>query len=293
MELLRSLVFVPGNRANMLERALGFGADIVMVDLEDSVPPGEKAAACELAVEWAPRLAAAGRRVMVRVNSLDTGLAADELAAVVCPDLAGISIGKGNTAWDLEQVDRLLAPLEAGAGMAAGSIKVVPWIETAMAIVHVYEMARASQRIVGIAFGAEDYTNDMGVIRNDFGEECYYARSAVAVAARAAGVGALDGPFVGFRDPDGLRKDAGTARQMGYTGKFAIHPAQIDIINETFSPNPDDVAYARRVVAAWEEAEAAGRGSLSIDGRMVDVPVVKRAQNLLALVAEIERQTAG
>ena len=293
MELLRSLVFVPGNRANMLERALGFGADIVMVDLEDSVPPGEKAAACELAVAWAPRLAAAGRRVMVRVNSLDTGLTADELAAVVAPDLAGISIGKGNTSWDLQQVDRLLAPLEAGAGMAAGSVKVVPWIETAMAIVHVYEMAQASQRIVGIAFGAEDYTNDMGVIRNDFGEECYYARSAVAVAARAAGVGALDGPFVGFRDPDGLRKDAGTARQMGYTGKFAIHPAQIDIINETFSPNPDDVAYARRVVAAWEEAEAAGRGSLSIDGRMVDVPVVKRAQNLLALVDEIERQTAG
>ena len=290
MELLRSLVFVPGNRANMLERALGFGADIVMVDLEDSVPPGEKSAACELAVEWVPRLAAAGRRVMVRVNSLDTGLTADELAAVVCPDLAGISIGKGNTAWDLQQVDRLLPPLEAGAGVAAGSIKVVPWIETAMAIVHVYEMAQASQRIVGIAFGAEDYTNDMGVIRNDFGEECYYARSAVAVAARAAGVGALDGPFVGFRDPDGLRQDAGAARQMGYTGKFAIHPAQIDIINETFSPSPEDVAYARRVMAAWEEAEAAGRGSLSIDGRMVDVPVVKRAQNLLAQVTAIEAQ---
>ncbi len=293
MELLRSLVFVPGNRANMLERALGFGADIVMVDLEDSVPPGEKAAARDLAVAWTPRLAAAGRRVMVRVNSLDTGLAADELAAVVSPYLAGVSIGKGNTPWELQQVDRLLAPLEAAAGIAAGSIKVVPWIETALAIVHVYEMARASRRIVGLAFGAEDYTNDMGVIRNDFGEECYYARSAVAVAARAAGVAALDGPFVGFRDPDGLRKDAGTARQMGYTGKFAIHPAQIDIINETFSPNPDDVAYARRVVAAWDEAEAAGRGSLSIDGRMVDVPVVKRAQNLLALVAEIERQTSG
>ena len=290
MDLLRSLCFVPGNRPNMLERALGFGADIIMIDLEDSVPPGEKAAARDLAVEWVPRLAAAGRRVMVRVNSLDTGLSASELNAVVCPELAGISIGKGNTAWDLQQVDSLLAPLEAGAGIPAGSIKVVPWIETAMAIVHVYEMAQASRRIVGLAFGAEDYTNDMGVIRNDFGEECYYARSAVAVAARAAGVAALDGPFVGFRDPDGLRQDAGAARQMGYTGKFAIHPAQIDIINETFSPNPEDVAYARRVVAAWDEAEAAGRGSLSIDGRMVDVPVVKRAQNLLAQVAAIEAQ---
>ncbi len=293
MKLMRSLVFVPGNRSNMLERALGFGADIVMVDLEDSVPPGEKSAACELAVEWVPKLKAAGKRVMVRVNSLDTGLTAGELAAVVSPELTGISIGKGETAWDLEQVDRLLVPLEASAGVAPGSIKVIPWIETAMAIVHVFEMARASQRIPGIAFGAEDYTNDMGIVRNDFGEECSYARSAVAVAARAAGVAALDGPFVGFRDPDGLRTDAGNARQMGYTGKFAIHPAQIDIINETFSPHPDDVAYARRVMAAWEEAEAAGRGSLSIDGRMVDVPVVKRAQNLLALVAEIENQTAA
>ena len=291
MELLRSLVFVPGNRANMLERALSFGADVVMVDLEDSVPPGEKASACEMAAEWVPRLAAAGRRVMVRVNSLDTGLTSPELEMVVCPELAGISVGKGDSAWDLQQVDRLLGPLESRIGIPRGTIKLVPWIETAMAIVHVYEMARASQRIVGIAFGAEDYTNDMGVIRTDFGEECYYARSAVAVAARAARVAALDGPFVGFRDPDGLRTDAGTARQIGFTGKFAIHPAQIEIINETFSPHPDDVEYARTVVAAWEEAERAGRGSLSIDGRMVDVPVVKRAQNLLALVEAIAAQS--
>lgn len=290
---MRSLVFVPGNRANMLERALGFGADIIMVDLEDSVPPGEKAAAADLAVEWAPRLAAAGKRVMVRVNALDTGLTAGELAAVVGPELAGISIGKGGGKWDLQQVDQLLAPLEAKAGIAAGSVRVIPWIETAQAIVKVHEMATASPRIAGIAFGGEDYTNDMGVIRSDFGAECYYARSAVAIAARAAGVAALDGPFVGFRDPDGLRTDAGNARQMGYTGKFAIHPAQIDIINATFSPQPDDIAYARQVVAAWDAAEAAGRGSLSIDGRMVDVPVVKRAQNLLAFVSEIEQQTAG
>ncbi len=291
MQLLRSIVFVPGNRANMLERALGFGADIIMVDLEDSVPLGEKAAACELATEWVPRLAEAGKQVMVRVNALETGLAAGELSAVVSADLSGISIGKGNTPWDVQQVDKLLAPLESRIGIETGNIKVIPWIETAMSIVHVYEMARASQRTVGIAFGAEDYTNDMGIIRSDFGEECYFARSTVAVAARAAGVAGLDGPFVGFRDPEGLKTDAGAARRMGYTGKFAIHPAQIDAINETFSPNPEDVAYAKRVVEAWDEAEAAGRGSLSIDGRMVDVPVVKRAQNLLAQAAAIEAQT--
>jgi citrate lyase subunit beta/citryl-CoA lyase len=291
VQLLRSIVFVPGNRANMLERALGFGADIIMVDLEDSVPLGEKAAACELATEWVPRLAEAGKQVMVRVNALETGLAAGELSAVVSADLSGISIGKGNTPWDVQQVDKLLAPLESRIGIETGNIKVIPWIETAMSIVHVYEMARASQRTVGIAFGAEDYTNDMGITRSDFGEECYFARSTVAVAARAAGVAGLDGPFVGFRDPEGLKTDAGAARRMGYTGKFAIHPAQIDAINETFSPNPEDVAYAKRVVEAWDEAEAAGRGSLSIDGRMVDVPVVKRAQNLLAQAAAIEAQT--
>ena len=238
MELLRSIVFVPGNRANMLERALGFDADIIMVDLEDSVPPGEKAAACDLATEWVPRLAAAGKRVMVRVNALDTGLASGELSAVVCPDLAGISIGKGNTAWDMQQVDQLLAPLETKAGVEPGSVKVIPWIETAMAIVHVYEMARASRRIVGIAFGAEDYTNDMGVTRSDFGEECYFARSSVAVAARAAGVAGLDGPFVGFRDPDGLRTDAGAARRMGYTGKFAIHPPRSTSSTRPSPPTP-------------------------------------------------------
>ena len=293
MDLLRSLVFVPGNRPNMLARALDFGADIVMVDLEDSVPPGEKAAACELAVAWVPRLRQAGRRVMVRLNALDTGLTAGELAAIVSPDLAGVSIGKAGTAWDLQQVDRLLAPLEAGAGIPPGSVRVIPWIETAMAIVHLYEIARASPRIAGIAFGAEDYTNDMGIARSDFGAECAYARAATAIAARAAGVAALDGPFVRFRDPDGLRQDAAAARQMGYNGKFAIHPAQIDLINETFSPLPADLAYASRVVAAWTEAEAAGRGSLSIDGRMVDVPVVKRAQNLLAQAAAIAAPAGG
>ena len=292
MQLLRSLVFVPGNRSNMLERALGFDADVIMVDLEDSVPPGEKAAACDLAREWVPKFAEAGKQVMVRINALETGLASGELAAVVSSDLVGISIGKGNTAWDLQQVDRLLAPLESKANMEPGSIKVIPWIETAMAIVHVYEMATASNRVVGIAFGGEDYTNDMAITRSDFGEECYFARSTVAVAARAAGVAGLDGPFVGFRDPEGLKTDAGAARKMGYTGKFAIHPAQINVINETFSPLPEDVAYARRVVEAWEEAEAAGRGSLSIDGRMVDVPVVKRAQNLLAQADAIATQSA-
>ena len=287
MELLRSLIFVPGNRANMLERALGFNADIIMVDLEDSVPPAEKVAARDLARQWVPTLRQAGKRVMVRANSLDTGLTRDELTAVISPDLYGVSVGKTESVWDLREIDRIIAPLEASAGLQPGQIKLIPWIESARAVVNVNEMAAALPRIVAIAFGAEDYTNDMGIQRTDDGAEVYHPRATIAIAARAAGVAALDSPYVAFRNPEGLRQDAGVARQLGYTGKFAIHPAQIDPINELFSPLPGDVAYARRVMEAWNEAEAAGRGSLNLDGKMVDVPVVKRAQNLLALAEAI------
>ncbi len=293
MELLRSLIFVPGNRPNMLERALTFPADVIMVDLEDSVPPAEKVAARSVAAEWLPKLCQAGQRVMVRVNSLDTGLTADELVAVISPQLYGVSVGKTESAWDLREVERIIAPLEARAGLAAGQIRVIPWIESAKAVVNVNAMASALSRTVAIAFGAEDFTNDMGIQRTDDGAEVYHARSTVAIAARAAGVASLDGPYVAFRNPEGLRQDAGAARQMGYTGKFAIHPAQIEPINELFSPLPEDVAYARRVMDAWREAEANGRGSLALDGKMVDVPVVKRAQNLLAQVEQIENQLAA
>ena len=292
MELIRSLVFVPGNRENMLGRALSFDADIIMVDLEDSVPPGEKVAAREMAREWVPTLHREGKRVMVRVNSLDTGLTRPELEAVVSPSLHGISLGKVESVRDVRTADALLRPLEAAAGIEVGSLRIIPWIETARAMWDARDIAESSSRVVAIAFGAEDFTNDMGIERTDSGGEVTVPRSWVPVAARAAGVGALDSPFVRFRDPDALREDAGRARGMGYTGKFAIHPAQLEIINETFSPSAEEIEYARRIMEAWDAAEAAGRGSLALDGRMVDVPVVKRAQNLLALADSIAQARA-
>ena len=287
MQPIRSLVFVPGNRANMLERARSFDADIIMVDLEDSVPPGEKVAARVMAREWVPALRAEGKRVMVRVNSLDTGLTRAELETVVCPELHGVSLGKVESVRDIRTLDGLLSPLEAAAGLEIGSLCVIPWVETARAVWDARAIAEASPRVAAIAFGAEDFTNDMGIERTDTGEEVAVPRAWVPVAARAGDVGALDSPFVRFRDPDALREDARRARTMGYTGKFAIHPAQLEIINETFSPSPEEIEYARRVVEAWDAAEATGRGSLALDGRMVDVPVVKRAQNLLALADSI------
>ena len=203
------------------------------------------------------------------------------------PELSGISLGKVESVRDIRTVDALLSPLESAAGIERGSLRMIPWIETAKAMWDARAIADSSSRVIAIAFGAEDFTNDMGLERTDMGEEVSVPRALVPIAARAGEVGALDSPFVRFRDPDALRDDAQRARRMGYTGKFAIHPAQLEIINETFSPSAEEIEYARRIVEAWDAAESGGRGSLALDGRMVDVPVVKRAQNLLALAASI------
>ena len=287
MDLLRSLIFVPGNRPNMLERAKNFKTDIVMVDLEDSVPPNEKIAARELASEWVTTLTGNNQKVMVRVNSLETGLTKDELTRIVCPQLYGISLGKVTSRWDIQSADRVLVELEERLMIPIGTVKIIPWIETAKAIMELDAIANASKRIIAIAFGAEDYTNDMGILRTDMGAEVEFPRSAVAIAARSANIAALDSPFVSFKDTVNLKADSMKARKLGYTGKFAIHPDQLEIINETFSPSKEDIEYALRVVEGWNEALKIGRGSFDLDGKMVDVPVVKRAQNLLALSQSI------
>ena len=283
MTVLRSLLFVPGNQARMLERASGLKPDAFIPDMEDSVPIDEKANAREVTASYLAKLAANRTPVIPRVNSLDTGLLDDDLAAVVGENVFGVSVGKIETPSDIALISSKLDALERKAGIEVGSIRLVPWIETAMAIVHLYEICGASPRIVGVAFGAEDFTNDMGIERTESEAETYFARNSIAVAARAADVLALDTPYFGFRDPDGLRDNAKTAKQYGFKGKFAIHPAQIDIINETFSPSAAEIEHARRVVEAFEEAASRGRGSTSLDGKVVDVPVVKRAEAVLEL----------
>jgi len=271
----------------MLEKARDFDADVIVADLEDSVTPAEKLEARNIVQELAPTLSRPGRKVTVRVNSLDTGLTRDELSAVVGPHLYGVSVGKVDSAWDMGEYHRLMTEAEERAGLEVGILKVIPWIESSRAVVRLSDIAAASSRTVGLAFGAEDYTEDMGIRRTDGGEETHFPRAMVAVGARAAGVASLDGPYVSYRDQEGLRMDVATARNLGYNGKFAIHPAQIDIINSMFTPGPEEVEYAHRVVEAWNEAESAGRGATSLDGRMIDVPVVKRARNLLALADAI------
>ena len=291
MTILRSLLFVPGNTPRMLDRALGLRPDAFVPDLEDSVPADEKANARSVTASYLERLAATGRPVIPRVNSMDTGLLEQDLAAMVGPHIFGVSVGKIDSPADVDEVARLLQRLELKAGLAIGAVKMVPWIESARAIVNVYDICASNDRIVAVSLGGEDYTNDMEIERRDDDRELAYPRSAIAIAARAAGVLALETPFFAFRDPEGLRENSHASRVHGLRGRFAIHPAQIDIINQVYSPSEAQVEHARRVISAFEEAEQQGRGSTSLDGKVVDVPVVKRAQALLEL-AEATRVQA-
>ncbi len=281
MSSLRSLLFVPGNRADMLDKAVGFAPDAYMPDMEDSVPAGEKERARETVASHLPSLTQAGPLVIPRVNSLRTGLMPDDLAAVVGPHIFGVSVGKVSSPDEVRRIAGVLNALETRAGLEPGRTRLVVWIESALAVVNAYAICVASQRVVAAAFGAEDLTTDMEIERTAEGSEVAYARSAVAIAARAAGVFALDTPYFGLRDAEGLRRDAASARGYGFHGKFAIHPEQVEIINEAFGPSPTEIDNARAVVAAFEEAERAGRGATSLDGRVIDVPVVERARRLL------------
>lgn len=287
-------LFIPGNRTDMLGKAGRYSPTAYVPDLEDSVPTGNKAEAREVTADALPALCGLGKPVVPRVNSLGTGLTEDDLRAVVGPHVVAISIGKISSPKGIEVVDEMISELELERGLEPSVIGILPWLETASAIVQAFEICDASDRVRWAAFGAEDYSADMGIGREvdvedggagsieEYGEaSLLYARSAVAVAARAAGVEALDTPYVKFRDPDGLRREAGLAKRLGYGGKFAIHPAQIETIDSVFSPSEQEIERAKRVLAAARVAESEGHGSVSLDGEMIDAPVVARAKNVL------------
>ena len=278
---MRSLLFIPGNKVNMLAKAESCRPGVVVPDMEDSVPDAEKAAARETIADWLPRLVAQGRPVMPRVNALATDWFNDDIAVAVAEGVWGISIGKVESAEDISRISQAIARRERDLGLPIGKMRLVPWIETAKAIVHCYEICKASDRIAAVAFGGEDYTNDMGIERLDDESNVRLARMTICNAARAAGVIALDTPYFQFRDQPGLERSCLAAKQIGFKGRFAIHPAQIDPINACFGPSEQEIELAQRIVDAFAAAEREGRGSTSLDGRVIDVPVVKRARALL------------
>lgn len=275
----------------MLEKAVGFDTKWLIPDLEDSVPSGEKQTARRIVAEHIPYLTKAKKLLIPRVNSMASGLAEDDINAVISNDIIGISIGKIGNVNEVADLEAILLNAERRAGVTIGQTTILPFLESAEAVINAYSICKSSDRIRWAAFGAEDFSADMGISRTVDETEANtqrslepglaYPRSAVAIAARAAGVHALDTPFTKFRDSQGLRDESLLAKSIGYKGKLAIHPAQVEVIESIFMPTVAEIDRARRVLAIAAEAEAGGRGSISLDGEMIDMPVILRAQNLL------------
>jgi len=291
MPLLRSLMFVPGHRPRMVQRALGLGEfgptalDVAILDLEDGVPPDEKdRARAAIASAIAARSIRAGPAHYVRVNRDPRARDAD-LAAVLRPGLDGIVAPKIDDAEEITRLSQDLDEREEAAGIARGAIRVVPSIESAQGLIEAHAIAGSTDRVIALLFGTEDFARDLGLPAEREAEaaELLYARSAVVVAAVAAGRQAIDGIWPDVTDADGLRRDALQARRLGFAGKSLIHPGQIETINDVFSPSAAEVAYARRVVDAFERARAKGDGAVALDGKLLDQPIVERARRTLAL----------
>lgn len=281
MSRLRSLLFTPGNHPRRVEKALSLPADGVILDLEDAVAVSEKAAArpAVMAAFTAPRHGA----LYVRVNALSTEWCYADMVAIVRPGLDGIIVPKIEDAGDLRTADWLLAALERERGLPEGGIDLVPIIETALGISNVGAIARAGTRTKRLAFGAGDFTLDMGMVWSRDETELLPHRAACVVASRAAGIEPpLDTVWADLRDADGFTASATRAAALGFQGKMCIHPDQIAPTHAAFTPDAATVARAKRVVAAFEDAEARGLASIQLDGQFIDYPIVQRARRVIA-----------
>ena len=277
---LRSLLFTPANGGRKVEKAFASAADGVILDLEDAVAVSAKPAARQDAVQ-----ALAGERpraAYVRVNALSTPFCFDDLLAIVPAAPDAIVLPKVESASDVRTADWLLSQLETRHGLPPGRIGLVPILETALGVAAAAEIARASPRLHRLMFGAVDLALDMDLDLDDDQGAIAQARFAIALASRCAGLpGPIDTAFVDIQAIDRLRASARRARAMGYTGKTCIHPAQIEAVNEVFSPTAHELDRARRIVEAFDAAERAGSAAVSVDGAMIDYPVVLKARRTL------------
>ena len=281
----RSLLTVPANRGDMLAKAPSYGADALILDLEDSVPVAEKKKARELALEAIGRLKA-GHTLYVRVNALQTGMLPDDLDAIVVDGLAGVKHPKAESADTIRAVDAMLAERERKRGLPPGAIGIEVGLESAKGVWFAYEIASASPRVRSVMVGTAqdgDLQTDLGYTWSAEGAEVLYARSRVLLAARAAGVDhVLDGAYSNVRDPEGLRICCEAARKLGYRGKSVIHPNQIQTVNRVFSPTAQEIDYYHRVIEAFDAAIARGSAATTVDGKLVDYAMVGMAKRVLA-----------
>jgi len=279
--LRRTLLYVPGNMPSMLQNIPIFDSDGVIIDLEDAVPYSEKDAARILVRSFLEGYRDRNKEVIVRINSLDSKWGIPDLREILCAHPDGIRLPKADTPEVVERLDTMLTEFEEELGVEIGRFKILPSIESAAGVINAIKIARCSTRIIALAFGAEDYTASLEIERTKTGEELFHARTRVVWAARAAGIQAIDTIFADASDMEGLRSETQLIKTLGFNGKSLVNPRQIEVVHEVFAPKREEVDYALQVVDAIQRARAMGTGVISLGGKMVDAPVVKRAVRVL------------
>ncbi|HAM54312.1 MAG TPA: CoA ester lyase [Candidatus Rokubacteria bacterium] len=287
MKPYRSALFVPGNRAAWMEKAIGYGADCLILDLEDSVPDQEKVAARPLVRAAIVSLKARGQAVNVRINGFATGLTFDDLEGVLCPELDGVALPKVETVADMRELDALLTHLEQRMGIPPGTIETPLGCETAAAMRNTYEIATSCPRVKRVTLAAGpggDAARAIGYLWSKEGTETLYLRSKTVLDCRAAGI---QYPTVSswwnIKDLEGLERDARWNRQLGFRGQTVMHPSHVPIVNRAFTPSAEEIAYFEGLIQAMEDARKRGIAAVTYKGDMVDEAMVKTAREMLAL----------
>lgn len=281
MRARRALLYMPGNDWHKIEKATSLGADSICLDLEDGVALGRKAEARETVARALMTLDFRRSERLARINAIGSGLEAEDLGAVLPARPAGIVIPKVASGDEVRWISDHIADVEKTQRWPNGEICIIAMIESARGLLNLSQIAGADKRLDALIFGAEDYAADVGAIRTPGGNEVLYARSAVVAAAAAFDLQAIDLLYLDFRNTDGLRKEARRGAELGYAGMQAIHPNQIGPVQDVFTPDDAAIAHARRVVQASREQQASGSGAFALDGKMVDMPVVKAAERVL------------
>lgn len=295
------MLFIPANSWRMIMRATGEMQDAVILDLEDAVPVGEKETARVFARDGIPILRSKGIDVFVRVNSLATGLTAEDLKYVVGEGLDGVMLPKSESKEEIIELDQILKGEEAKKRLKPDTISIMPLLESPRGVLNASEVATASERVVALGFGAGDFLREFGegfaiarLSPDEYFPMILYARSRVSIAARVAGVPAIDTPFFGLLiDTEGLIRESSRAKLLGFKGKMLIHPRHIEPVNRVFSPSQEDIEFSKQMINAYKEAEAKGLGAASYGGRMIDYAMVSMGQDLLAraeAIAEKEKK---
>lgn len=283
----RSMLFLPGNNPNMLINGNCLGADAVIFDLEDAVSPAEKDAARILVRNTMRYMDFRGCEIIVRINAIDTPYWQADIDEILPYRPGLILLPKTGTAADVLAADAYITATEEKLGLAKNTVGLMPLIETALGVENAFAIASASDRVKALFLGAEDLTADLQCKRTKEGREIEYARTRLVVAARAAGVDVYDTPFTDVNDDEGIVTDAQLAKALGFTGKASISPRHVEVINSVFSPTQKEVDYAYEVMEAIALAKEQGKGAIALHGKMIDAPIVARAQRTIDMATAL------